>query len=147
MSAYCGLQATPWARDALATDPMRSLELGTRAGELGAEVSVNAKSPHGPWIVRVGKGSRTLTFRGHVLFETVAFGLDRWAAGADDTGIAWVAGSDGLAHAQLDRGRVVWALCHRPALDQRYRHPERLRCQACWRALDRDVRAAARGAA
>lgn len=134
---------SPWARAAMWQDQDRTTELGRRARELEASVSVAGKTPNGPWHVRVMRGSRVLVFRGYDVHDVVAFGLDRWAAGADDRGIAWRAGPDALGHAHPTRGRVIWTLCRQRAVDERATHPERSRCQACWRALDRDVRSAA----
>jgi hypothetical protein len=132
---------SPWARQAMWQDRERSAELGHRALELGVNVSVVGKTELGPWVVRVWTSRRALRFAGDDVHATVAFGLGRWAAGADDTGIRWTAGLDRLAHGHA--GRSPWTLCHQRAIDQRFGHPELRRCQACWRALDRDVRAAA----
>lgn len=133
---------SPWARQAMWQDQERTAELGRRARELGANVSVVGKTERGPWIVRVMRGGRVLMFKGSDVHDVLAFGLDRWAAGADDHGIAWRAGADALGHAHLTRGRVIWTLCKQRAVDERAVHPERSRCQACWQALDRRVAAA-----
>ena len=132
-----------WARDAMWQDRERSAELGHRALELRVNVSVVGSSPRGPWVVRVWSATRTLSFRGSEIHDTIAFGLDRWAAGADDHGIAWRAGADRLAHAHPGRGRQIWTLCRQQAVPENMAHPERSRCRACWMALDRDVRAVA----
>jgi hypothetical protein len=131
---------SPWARQALLEDRDRAVELAHLAQALRVSVSMVGKAEHGPWVVHVRSSSRSLRFAGAGLHDVVEFGLDRWAAGADDAGIRWLAGADGLAHGQ-PTGRATWTLCHRPALDERFRHPERHRCQACWRALDRVVAA------
>lgn len=141
MSVTSGFDATPWARGALLQDPERTQRLAERARMHGAEVQIVGKNVRGPWTVRIGRSPRVLAFRGPHLHDMIEFGLERWEAGADDRDVQWVAGSDGLAHAQPLR-RSVWTLCKRPVLDQRYRHPERSRCEACWRALDRAVVAA-----
>jgi len=144
MSPTIELHGSPWARQALLQDRDRAVALGHRALDLGISVSIVGKTERGPWTVRVGRNNgRLLTFRGHELHDIVEFGIDRWAAGADDTGVRWTADADALAHAHPGRGRAVWTLCKLPAIDERFRHPERSRCQACWRALDRNARAAA----
>ena len=143
MSPTIELHGSPWARQELLADRDRAIALSHRALELRVTVSIVGKGQHGPWVVTVWTRSRSLRFAGHELHDVVEFGLERWAAGADDTGIRWTAGADKLAHAHPARGRAVWTLCKLTAIDERFRHPERARCQACWRALDRDVRAAA----
>lgn len=125
---------SPWARAALEAEPDRD-QLAKRALEIGAHVGIVAKTPQGPWMVNVWNRDRTLRFRGDRLGEVIAFGLERFAAGADDTGIRWVAGPDGLAHAH--RGPRADTLCDLPWTDERFAHPERARCRDCWRALDR----------
>lgn len=140
-------QLTPWSRAALLEDQERAIELAHDAQRLGAYVSLNGASPTGPWIVDLTSGGRSLRFRGTELHDTLAFGLERWAAGASDDGFGWLAGPDLVAHAQPER-RPTWTACKQRALDERHRHPEKYRCAACWRALDRNVRATAqRGAA
>jgi hypothetical protein len=126
---------SPWGREAFLADPERAARLGHRALDLGVRVGVLAKAPGGPLVVTVRRGPRILLFRGRDVFGLIEFGLERWAAGADDTGIRWAAGPDGLAHGH--RKTDPRALCAASPIDERYRHPERGRCQACWRALDR----------
>jgi hypothetical protein len=46
-------------------------------------------------------------------------------------GFAWVAQQDGVAHAQRARGRAVWTLCGRPAIDERFARPAVVRCERC----------------
>lgn len=133
---------SPWGRAALLEDRDRAVELATRATGMGVSVSILGKTERGPWVVRIGTG-RILRFAGRELHDTIEFGLDRWAAGADDTGIRWAAGPDGLGHAHVKRS--PWTLCKVSAIGEQFVHPERARCQACWRALDR--RPAAQGAA
>ena len=132
---------SPWARDVLLEQQDRSVGLAHRAGDLGANVVLRGRSAGGPWVVKVIGRDRHLVFAGRDLVELLEFGLERFARGADDTGIRWIAESDGVAHGQPERGRAVWTLCHRPALDERLKHPERIRCLDCWRALDREVAA------
>jgi hypothetical protein len=141
--ATTNFEASPWARGELLLDRDRAAELGQRALGMGVQVSIVGKTIGGPWVVHVWTKSRSLRFAGYKVHDVVEFGLERWAAGADDTGVRWTAGADKLAHAHPARGRAVWTLCKLTAVDERFRHPERTRCQACWRALDRDVRAAA----
>ena len=131
---------SPWARNAMWQDRDRRDELAQRAVALGVGVSVVGASETGPWVVRIGTNARVLTFRGSGIHDVIAFGLDRWAAGADDTGVSWRAGADKLAHAHPGRGRQIWTLCKQRAVDERTAHPEKRRCQACWTALDGRVR-------
>lgn len=140
MSVTGSFAATPWARGALLRDPGRAALAAIRAQELGASVSIIGARNKGPWVVRVGDRKRTLRFAGYDLHLTLEFGLDRFAAGADDTAIVWMADSDGLGHGH--RFRATRTLCGLPRVDERYKHPESARCHACWRALDRKVLAA-----
>lgn len=133
------LGSSPWAREALLADPHRAAEIGGLAIKLRVRVSVLGKSAKGPWVVYIRTTTRSLRFAGHDIHETIAFGLERWAAGADDTGVRWTAGPDGLAHGHRAAGR---ALCGASPVSEKFRHPERMRCQACWRALDRNAVAA-----
>lgn len=131
---------SPWARQAMWRDTDRTDALRMRATGLGVNVSVVAKTAGGPWVVRIGSTSRTLTFRGSEIHDVVEFGLERWAAGADDTGINWRGGADRLAHAHPGRGRQVWTLCKQTAVPENAVWPELRRCDDCWRALDGRVR-------
>lgn len=128
------LTGSPWAREALGLDPARAAELGHRALSLRVKVGIVGKSETGPWVVRVRRGERDLRFAGHELLDVVAFGLDRWVAGADATGIRWAAGPDRLAHGH--RKGSARALCGASPISPQFQHPERSRCQACWEALD-----------
>jgi len=130
---------SPWARQALLREP-QAVALAERAGELRVHVSITGRSEAGPWVVAIYNRTRTLRFAGHDLSAVIGFGLDRWAAGADDSGIRWSAGPDKLAHGH--RGPRHETLCGLPWTDSKYAHPERSRCNECWRALDRRVVAA-----
>jgi hypothetical protein len=134
-------EASPWGRGALLADADRAVLLGQKAVELRVRVGIIGRAERGPWVVRIGTSSRVLRFAGHKLHDLIEFGLERWAAGADDTGIRWTAGPDHLSHGH-PKARSPWTLCKRPALDEREAWPERSRCQDCWRALDRRVVAA-----
>lgn len=124
-------------------DHERSDQLRERAAVLAVDVSVVGHTAKGPWVVRIGTVTRVLTFRGSGIHDVVDFGLDRWAAGADDTDIAWRGGADRLAHAHAPRGRVIWTLCKQTAVPENTVWPELRRCNACWLALDGRVRVAA----
>lgn len=132
-------ELTPWARAALLEDEARAAELGRRVIAAGAKVHIGGRTAGGPWNVRLLTRGRALQFFGSRLHDLLAFALDRFEAGADDAGIRWLAGADGRAHGQPARGRAVWTLCHRPALDERFKHPATSSCSDCWRALDRRV--------
>jgi hypothetical protein len=123
---------SPWAGAWLAIGDRA--ELGQRALELGVHVNAVAKEQRGPFVVHVFDRSRTLRFAGHKLAELIRFGLDRWAAGADDRGVRWSAGADALAHGHI--GPRADTLCGLPWTDEQFAHPERSRCAECWRALD-----------
>lgn len=131
---------SPWARSAMWRDEARRDELAQRAVALGVSVSVVGASAVGPWVVRIGTQTRVLTFRGSGIHDVIRFGLERWAAGADDSGIAWRAGADKLAHAHPERGRQIWTLCKQSAVPENAAHPEKRRCEACWTALDGRVK-------
>lgn len=133
---------SPWARWALLADEDRAIALAHEAQRQGVSVGMIGKTQTGPWVVRVGAGSRVLRFTGDNLHDTVAFGLERWAAGADDSGIAWRGGVDRLAHAHPVRGRQIRTLCEQAAVPENAVWPELRRCNACWRALDRRTVAA-----
>lgn len=133
---------SPWSRAALMADEDRAIALAHEAQRLGVNVVLRGRDPRGPWTVRILKGARNLVFRGRDIHETIQFGLERWAAGADDSRVQWLAGPDQVGHAQVKRGRPSWTLCLRPALDERFKHPESTRCRYCWQALDRKAVAA-----
>ena len=143
MKGTLAFGGSPWARNAMWQDNERSDALRLRATGLGVGVSVVGHTAKGPWVVRIGTGSRVLTFRGSGIHDVVEFGLERWAAGADDTGIAWRGGADRLAHAHPSRGRVIWTLCKQTAVPENSAWPELRRCNACWSALDGRIRVAA----
>jgi hypothetical protein len=141
--ARIAFSGSPWARQEMFRDQAATLALAERAQALRCNVSIVGATAAGPWVVRVGNSTRTLTFRGSVLADTIAFGLDRWAAGASDHGVRWTAGADRLGHAHAGRGRVVWTLCKLPAVPENSAWPEKRRCDDCWRALDRRIVAVA----
>lgn len=133
---------SPWARNELARDPMASTLLHNQAENLRANVSIVGKTERGPWVVSLYGSDRTLQFRGDDLADTIAFGLDRWAAGASDHGISWRCTADRLAHAH-HRGRQARALCGVEAVPETTAWSELRRCRACWRALDGRIRTVA----
>lgn len=130
--------ATPWARGALLRDPERTAMLADRvhAAGLRGRVRIGGRGDRGPWLVRIHAAGRQLEFPGRDLFGLLEFGLARWEAGADDAGHVWRADATGIAHAQ-PKGRATRTRCGIPALDERFRWPEVLRCRDCWQALDR----------
>lgn len=132
--------ASPWARGVLLEDAERATRLGIRARELHANVVIGGKTAGGPWTVRIMGRGRTLQFRGRALHGLIEFGLDRWEAGADDRGIRWTAGPDGLAHGHA--AGAPWTQCGAQAIAERFAHPETRRCAECWRTLDRKAVAA-----
>lgn len=129
-----------WSRKALPAEVW--LAIGTRAVELRVRLNVVGRHERGPWCVRVWNDGRVVEHRGWDL-EAICFeALERFAAGADTQATAWRAGADGLAHGHV-KGRATWTLCKRPAIDERFGHPENSRCSACLRALDTDLRVGA----
>lgn len=130
------VNTTPWARQAVS--PGFLAEAGRRAHELHAGLGLLARSPEGPYVVDIaGRGAegRHLRILGADLEEAVAEALARFAAGADDTGIRWLAGGDHLSHGH--RRGLPRTLCGIAAIGEQFTHPEHARCRSCLRSLDR----------
>lgn len=125
---------SPWAEAALRPELPGTLQSLARAA--GGRLNAVGGGARGPWTVRVWGRERVVELRG-IDLEALCFeAIERFGAGADTNAAQWRAGSDGLAHGHAS-GRVTWALCQRPAVDERFSYPERARCTACVRTLDR----------
>lgn len=127
---------SPYARGALREPIIRALELGT--AQVKANLNAVGRNERGPWTVRVWRGGdrpQLVEHRGWDLEGLCFDALERFALGADTSDTDWRAGSDGLGHGHV-KGRATWTLCKRPAVDERFKHPENSRCSACIRALE-----------